>query len=362
MITSLRLQNFQGHKESIAELVDGVNIFVGLSDSGKSAIIRALRWIATNKPSGDSFRSYWGGETGASVCLGEVEIARTKTDTINRYEVHAPDGESVFSSFGQAVPEAVLAKLNIDQDISIQAQFDPPFLISQSSGEIARALNKSIGLEDIDSTISQVEKKKRSIYSSITTQTDLIKENTAQLEKLLYLDSAEEQLCKLEKTEKKIEGDKQKSNKLNSLCKQTQETFELYDMTMDKLTAIQKQIKPLEALASRQEELRVKNNEHKKLKQLLNETIKGEKEKNAAMEEIATISQLFVILEKLIKKTEALTKIIHRKERIDLLLSRHFDFTNRRELIVKLLEEVQEKIKQETPEVCPFCGAKVGTV
>ena len=44
-IKKIILQNFQSHKYSIVELDEQLNVIVGPSDSGKSAIIRALKWV-----------------------------------------------------------------------------------------------------------------------------------------------------------------------------------------------------------------------------------------------------------------------------------------------------------------------------
>jgi len=56
MIKYLQIQNFQSHKDSLLEFDPGVNVIVGSSDSGKTAVIRALRWLVWNRPSGDAFR------------------------------------------------------------------------------------------------------------------------------------------------------------------------------------------------------------------------------------------------------------------------------------------------------------------
>jgi len=63
MIKTLSIQNYQSHKDSTLEFDPGVNVIVGSTDSGKTAIIRALRWLIWNRPNGDSFRSTWGGDT-----------------------------------------------------------------------------------------------------------------------------------------------------------------------------------------------------------------------------------------------------------------------------------------------------------
>jgi len=45
MINSLTIQNFQSHKNTTLEFDNGINIIIGQSDSGKTAIIRALNWV-----------------------------------------------------------------------------------------------------------------------------------------------------------------------------------------------------------------------------------------------------------------------------------------------------------------------------
>ena len=54
-IKKIILENFQSHKYSVIELNEELNVIVGPSDSGKSAIIRGLKWALYNEPSGDYF-------------------------------------------------------------------------------------------------------------------------------------------------------------------------------------------------------------------------------------------------------------------------------------------------------------------
>ena len=44
MINSIKIQNFQSHKNTTIKLKPGVNIITGSSDCGKSVDIRALKW------------------------------------------------------------------------------------------------------------------------------------------------------------------------------------------------------------------------------------------------------------------------------------------------------------------------------
>ena len=57
MIKSLKIENFQSHKDSYLEFSNGINIISGKSNNGKTAILRALNWVITNRPQGIAFKS-----------------------------------------------------------------------------------------------------------------------------------------------------------------------------------------------------------------------------------------------------------------------------------------------------------------
>ena len=54
-LTEIRLENFQDHKDSVVSLTNGINLIVGSSDAGKSAILRAVNFVFHNNLKGDSF-------------------------------------------------------------------------------------------------------------------------------------------------------------------------------------------------------------------------------------------------------------------------------------------------------------------
>jgi len=55
VVEKITIKNFQSHEETELQFSSGVNVIVGSSDSGKSAILRALKWVVQNKPSGTAF-------------------------------------------------------------------------------------------------------------------------------------------------------------------------------------------------------------------------------------------------------------------------------------------------------------------
>ena len=110
-IARVELENFQSHKESSLALAPGVNVIIGPSDAGKSAIIRAVRWLITNRPLGDSFIRQ--GTKGSSIELGldNNSIIRCKGIKDNYYFIN--DYDNYFRAFGSDVPEEIEQLLNM---------------------------------------------------------------------------------------------------------------------------------------------------------------------------------------------------------------------------------------------------------
>jgi DNA repair exonuclease SbcCD ATPase subunit len=194
MIKSIRLENFQSHKNTTINFCDGVNAIVGLSDSGKTAILRALRWVVTNKPTGDAFQSYWGGDTSVTIILGDgTAITRKRTKSDNLYV----KDDKEYRAFGQDVPEDIRKAFDLN-DINLQGQMDAPFLLSQSPGEVAQILNKVVNLDVIDKAISSIRKQKLKADGDLKSELTRVSQLEGDLEKFAYLDELETEISGLE--------------------------------------------------------------------------------------------------------------------------------------------------------------------
>jgi len=208
MIQKLRISNFQSHKDSSLDFAPGVNVIVGASDCGKTAIIRALRWLIFNKPTGDSFRSTWGGITAVEIELPErnsiehgahkdvTYIQRLKSDKHNQYFWNGTD--NVFEAFGTGVPEPIQNILNMDET-NIQMQLDSPFLISSTPGEVASFFNKIAHLDQIDDGIRNIQSSIRQTTAEIQADENRVVELTEAVKAYEYIDLVEIDLEELEK-------------------------------------------------------------------------------------------------------------------------------------------------------------------
>lgn len=154
MIRRLLIKNFQKHKKLDLKL-GKITTFIGPTDAGKSAIIRALRWLFFNKPNTTGL-ARWG--TTSTVVKAKVEghtITRQKGKA-NTYKLN----DEEYRAFGAGVPPAISDILNLSE-LNIQQQAEAHFWLSDTPGQVGRSLNKIVDLSIIDYTINELQKRSR---------------------------------------------------------------------------------------------------------------------------------------------------------------------------------------------------------
>lgn len=198
MFKSLRIHNFQSHKQSTLLFSPGVNVILGQSDSGKTATLRALRWVLENKPGGDAFRSTWGGDTRVTLTTMDGHmVQRGKGATGNTYKLN---GE-LLKAFGQGVPEEVQVAMNLN-GVNVQQQLEAPYLLSETSGEVAKHFNRVANIDMIDQSVSRAKSLASKTRQSIAQRTEDLKEKQEQYKRYETLNTVDRSLRKLENKEK----------------------------------------------------------------------------------------------------------------------------------------------------------------
>lgn len=163
VIHEIAIRNYQS-LQSVTVKLGKITVITGHTDSGKSALIRALERAFFND-SGHNFLSVFEGQVAerAQVAIktdeGVVVWERTKTTV--RYRVVRGGKETVFAKLGRGyVPEEVMEVLGIrtikidagagalqQQRIQLSGQFDLPFLVADRGGVAAsRVLGRLTGL------------------------------------------------------------------------------------------------------------------------------------------------------------------------------------------------------------------------
>jgi hypothetical protein len=148
MLERMTIQNFQRHTRLAVDFDPGVTTIVGASDSGKSAVLRALRWVVTNTPGGAAFVTH--GARGAVVRLSVDghTITRRRGKSANTYEI---DGQEL-KAFGTGVPDSIADVFNVGPE-NFQGQHDAPYWFTDTAGQVSRNLNAVVDLEIIDTAM-----------------------------------------------------------------------------------------------------------------------------------------------------------------------------------------------------------------
>jgi exonuclease SbcC len=159
-IKSIALHNFQSHKLSVIEPAPAgqLTVIVGPSDSGKTAIIRALRWLFYNIPQGTDFIKV--GNNVAKVAIkhadGQQVTRERSRKGFNRYKINDKDR---YEGFGSTVPLEVqeitgvrpVQVGDLEMCLNLAEQLDGPFLgKSVSAPAKAKILGKLAGTEEVD--------------------------------------------------------------------------------------------------------------------------------------------------------------------------------------------------------------------
>ena len=209
MIKNITVANFQSHKLTTLDLHPGVNAIVGSSNSGKTAVLRALYWLRFNRPSGVDFVSHWNqAKNGNPIKPTTVDIQltdslgiqRRRAKDFNGYIVHDPRTEAPgkeLEAVKTDVPEEIESALNMS-DVNIQRQMDAPFLLSASSGEVARFFNRIIRLDLIDRVLSSAESRRRKTKQDIERLTESETGLAAEYDKMSWVEIA---ACLVDKSE-----------------------------------------------------------------------------------------------------------------------------------------------------------------
>lgn len=348
MIKKIEICCFQSHKRSVLKLTPGVNVIVGPSDSGKSAIFRALNWCINNKPQGEAFRSYWGGKTSCSIEFSDGSFVQREKDKEHVYTtIDEDDNEETFKAFKTDVPEEVKKILNID-DVNCQMQHDRPYLLSNSSGDVAKVINKIANLSDIDETISNVRKRTLQVSREVQTLTQLQAEYEEQL--LAYKD--------LVKREKAVKAYEDLNEAVKSVSKDITEVensivlVEKYKRQLEEIESFLKCEKRVSMLMKKYETLKECEKDIKVLYSLI-QTIEN------AKVEISSYSGLIEIEKKaneIIKKEKRLETINSQLTQLERLIIQIDTCRNSAENNEHKVTESEKELKKLTKGKCLLCG------
>lgn len=346
MIKQLEIKNFQSHKDSVLDFHKGVNIILGKTDSGKTAVIRALRKLVWNKPGGDSFRSHWGGDTEIKLYTDNAYIARVIKNNENLYVL----GDDHYKAFGAGVPEEISQALNFDE-VNLQMQFDPHFLLTSSAGEVAAHFNRIAHLDVIDRSLKNLKSSVNSINSDIKYTEQDVEETQDQLKQYEVLDKYEADLEVIESTEEdrnKLQKDQKALTDLILQVENVTEEIEELNLNLE----IEKDIDEILKLVDEKRTILSHSNE---LSQLINTITLLEQETLNLTHYLKAETEIDSLLDLIQKRN----KEVEQYQELRRLVVQIRDLNNY--ILDKGLElkEMETQWHENMPETCPLCGTKL---
>ena len=344
-IKTIEIENFQSHKETAFDLHPGVNVIVGPSDVGKSSILRAINWLLTNKPSGESFVSNWD-NNGTSIYLGfeDGSIERVRDKKFNGYILNR---NQEFKGFGQTVPKEIADFLNVNE-LNTQSQFDSPFMLSWTPGERGIFLNKIVDLEITDKTIKNIKSNILNDRRNITALEEDITALEEELEEYADLDQFESDLIRLEKTQEEYDGVSKRTTHLARLLAEEK----ILRGEMDALSHIPKLLVETKEIDRDLLKLDSLQYEIESLKRIINR-LKTTTKMCESLKDTAnfkrSIDKIDVDIDDYKKTRENVLDLSNRIYKYQSLIDH-----------ISIVEGALEKRKKEfhklMPETCPLCG------
>lgn len=346
MIKSVSIQNFQSHAKTELNFHEGVNVIVGTTDGGKTAIIRALRWLIWNRPSGDALRSRWGGATNVQLETEEGVITRSK-DKIDKYTLRLKGQEDIeFKAIGTSVPAEIQGVLNISE-INLQNQHDATFLLSDTPGAVATHFNKVARLDRIDSATSAINGWIRGLKSDVShLETDIATEK-AKLPQFENLEKFEIEIEVLEQMESRLTSMRGKRDTLKKVITQYADLEEEIE-TLTPLLELEGLVTSTLDNITQQDQLQTQADE---LHAIIDD-LEGLEGKETTANELLPLEPLVLSL---LDKYKQLRELKKTKSQLQYLLNQvnlvDDDIVTTGNNVTKL----ETKFHKEMPDICPLC-------
>jgi len=364
-LDQLILKNHESWVDGIFDFHPGVNILIGLSDAGKSSVLRAIRLVADNEPNRNKadgnpvFKNDTASDKeDASVQMifaDGVSVSRIKGKSTNQYDLKINDNKiQEFKAFASIIPDEINNAVALNE-VNIQKQKELPFLISQNSADRGRFFNQVAGLDNIDKSQKYANIKVLEAGREATACEKEMERVSAEIKKLDFISALEKKVEKLEALElrrfqlsgriQSMQWNVDNWNKINNQLE------ELPDATI--LLSLEKKIKYTNVLIAQfdRKSIQLKTLEglHNKwnvLKSDIKETENIDTEKLSDL-----IKFTLELIQECTERQRHLRRIKSYSENYALIL---LSIKKAKNQLVEL-ECDWEEIK---PEICPLCGGE----
>lgn len=246
--------NFQGHRKSKIILSNGITGLIGDNDSGKTALsIRVLNLIRFNRPKGAGTKYINdhadSAKAGVEFADGSKVILQMFRKKSNAYVIIEPDGtKHIKKVIGTAVPDEVIQKFGNFGEINLQTQRETAYFILDTAGTVARLINMTQGIGNIDKVLSKLKSRISLVDNKIDNAKEDLKETQDILKqnKFTQIDSFRYQLKRKLRYLDKMRKIRKKNEYIVSIIRQLSDLDDQIGLIEDKVIS-EKELIQLEA-------------------------------------------------------------------------------------------------------------------
>lgn len=242
-IKRLEIKGFESHVDTTINFSGHLTVITGATDSGKSAILRAIRKLFLGEPLGDNFVNKKVGQASIVATLEDGhELSYTRKGTQSTYTIYHPSGvlQEYISS---KVPEEFITLSGITKDtfgdfvqsLNFAFQLEAPFLLSETSSTGAKVLGTLANVDDVDGALKDCTAEVYKHREQRRQSQARIDEINADLQQFANLEQVESLVTACEYLVNHIEKLENRQAILNNLQSKLQTGQVLIDQLQDKL-------------------------------------------------------------------------------------------------------------------------------
>jgi DNA repair ATPase RecN len=213
MLDKLVIRNFQKHKRLEINF-DRITTITGSNSAGKTAVLRAIWWLCTNRPSGKTFIRQ--GANGNRVCRVSCDVDTHRISrergTRNSYRL---DG-NVFVAFAGGVPPQVSAVLRTSE-LNYQRQLSPHFWLYLSPSQVSKELNSIVDFSLIDHSQAYITKLLRQEKSILQIAEQRLKQSRESKKELQWIVECDRELKTLERKNQTLRITRENASRLHRI-------------------------------------------------------------------------------------------------------------------------------------------------
>lgn len=353
-ITRFDVTNFQSWKDVSIRLHEGVNVIIGPSDEGKSALMRALRWGLRNKVKGPFINYDAKKKDIASVKIffdNKIWIDRQKNSsgTINQYLVKG--FKDPLTALKHDLPKEIMDITGI-ADYNIQRQ-KKWFLLEDKPSEVAKKFNNITGLDVIDDVIKIANSEVKKSVNTLEFEKEELSKLQQKYEDLDWVEEMVGIFADIKSQYEIVNKNRMKIERIRRL-------IETHDTLYQKVKRIEPAIylkAEITHLISNKRELDKIKREKEKIRSIITRyketksVSKKLKRKLKTLFDIVLMDSEYKNIKKLYEEHGILEKILYTENVLQMRISELKDYWSKaKSLFDKVLKQLGK---------CPTCGSKI---